>query len=147
MKEFDRFCYTGLADENYVITEKTYSEKVTATGKDVEIEWEAKKKISDYFRFVIKANWRILGMTTVEIQKEGTKVNIQKGYAEIKVSGTLEKDWLHRWEGNAFAKFLRGVYDRYIIRGRVDQYETKLFKECDEFIAQAKSFVALEGQH
>jgi len=146
-KEMYNFLYKWLVDEGYKVDEKNYSEKVTATGKELEIEWEAKKKISDYFRFVLKPKWRILGMTSVEVDKDGKKVGMNKGQVEIKVGAILEKDYEARWENSAFLKFLRGVYDKYIIRARVEGYEKKLFGEADEFLAQMKSFLALEGKH
>ncbi|MEK6848728.1 MAG: hypothetical protein AABX65_03800 [Nanoarchaeota archaeon] len=145
-KELYRFCYDWLVDNGYLVSEKSYGEKVGSSGKDVEIEWEAKKKISDYFRFVITAKWRILGMTSVDVEKDGKKIGVNKGAFEITLRGLLEKDYEHRWENNAFTKFLRGVYDRYVIRARIDQYEGKIFFEVDELVAQIKSFLALEGK-
>lgn len=146
-KEMYNFLYKWLVDEGYKVVEKNYSEKVTANGKELDIEWEAKKKVSDYFRFVIKPKWKILGMTSVEVERNGKKVSMNKGKVEIKVGAVLEKDYEARWENNPFFKFLRDVYNRYIIRARVEEYERKLFKEADEFLAQMKSFLALEGKH
>ena len=146
-KEFYRFCYTWLVDKGYWVVEKTYTEKINPNGKEVEIEWEAGRKISDYFKFVLRVNWRILGMTEVEVEREGVKMTMNKGFPEIKLTATLEKDYEHRWESNPFFKFLRGAYDRYIIRGRIESYEFKIYEEADEFLAQVKSFLALEGKH
>lgn len=146
-KEFYRFCYQWLVDEGYKVIEKNYSEKITPTGKEVEIEWEAKRKITDYFRFVLKIKWRIIGMTTVEVEEGGKKIKMNKGMPEIRLYAILEKDYEHRWESNAFSKFLRGLYDRYVIRARIEQFEGKIFSEGDEFLAQAKSFLTLEGKH
>jgi len=144
-KDVYRFVYDWFIDNDYDLTEKNYSEKVKPDGKEIEIKWEAMRKISDYFKFTIKADWRILGMTEVEVQKEGAKVKMNKGTIEIKFTAVLLKDYEQRWENTAFLKFLRGVYDRYIIRGRIEQYEMKLFGEVDEVIAQTKSFLAIEG--
>ena len=80
------------------------------------------------------------------MQKNGTKLKMNKGYIEIKFSAILEKDYEHRWEDTAFIKFLRGVYDRYIIKGRIDSYEDKLMDEVDEVVVQTKSFLAIEGK-
>ena len=146
-KEFYRFCYSWLVDKGYFVVEKVYSEKVTPVGKEVEIEWEASRKISDYFRFVLKVKWRILGMKDVEVEKDGAKVGMNKGQPEIKVAAVLEKDYEGRWETSAFLKFLRGWYDKFIIRGRIELYEEKIFGDADEFLAQAKAFLALEGMH
>lgn len=111
--------------------------------------WEATRKISDYFRFNLKIDWRIIGMQSVDVEDKNTgkKVGMNKGNPEIKITAVLEKDYEGRWEGHTFYKFLRGVYDRYIIRTRIEQYEIKIFQEADELLAQVKSFLALEGQH
>jgi len=146
-KEFYRFLYTWLSDNEYDVTEKVYSEKITPSGKEIEIEWEANRKISDYFKFVIKVTWRILGMVDVEVQKDGKKAKMNKGVVEVKASAWITKDYESRWEANAFLKFMRGVYDRYVIRERIQTYENKLFGEADELIAQAKAFLELEGEH
>ena len=146
-KELYNFLYKWLVDESYKVDEKKYSEKVIATGKDIEIQWEAKKKISDYFRFVLKPKWKIFSMTSVDVDQGGKKVSMNKGRVEIKVTAVLEKDYEARWETSGFLKFLRGVYDKYIIRARIEGYEKKLFGEADEFLAQMKAFLALEGKH
>lgn len=148
-KELYTFTYKWLIDEGYKVDEKVYSEKVTPGGKELDIDWEASKKVSDYFKFVIKAKWKILGMTSVDAEDPNTKksIKLEKGQIEIKVTAVLVKDYEHRWENTAFLKFLRGVYDRYLVRARIEDYEKKIFGEADEFIAQTKAFLALEGIH
>lgn len=145
-KDFYKFAYNLLREEDYKLIEKKYEEEITGDSKKVEIQWEAKKKISDYFQFFIKVDWRFLEMKDVEVVKEGKKVKMNSGIAEIKVAGILVKDYEHRWEDNPFWKFLRGIYDRYIIKSRIDKYEDKIKEEVDEFVAQCKSFLALEGR-
>jgi len=145
-KELYRFCYTWLADDEYLMVEKNYTEKVKGDAKEIEIYWEAKKKISDYFRILLKISWRILNMVEVEVQKDGKKIKMQKGLVEIKTTGSLQKDYEHRWEDRPLFKFLRGVYDKYIIRGRIDQYEQKVIDTVDEFVAQVKSFLVISGE-
>lgn len=145
-KDVYRYVYDWFIDNDYDLSETLYSEKIKPEGKEVEVKWEAERKISDYFKFQIKAEWRIVGMTEVEVQKEGVRIKMNKGNLEIKFSATLIKDYESRWEDTAFLKFLRGVYDRYLIRGRITQYETKLFGEVDEVIAETKSFLAIEGK-
>lgn len=144
---FYRFCYEWLIEKGYFLIEKGYTEKIGAGGKEVEIEWDATRKISDYFKFQLKVTWHIIGMTDIEVQEDGKKIKMNKGYPEIKVQAVLLKDYEHRWEGNPFFKFLRGLYDRYIIRARIESYEAKIHQEGDEFLAQAKAFLALEGKH
>jgi hypothetical protein len=145
-KQVYRFLYDWFADNGYKVKEAGYTEKIKADGKEIEIKWVAKKKVSDYFQFQINADWLILGMTETEVQKEGAKMKMNKGYLEIMFSATLIKDYEQRWENNALLKFLRGVYDRYIIKSRIEDYEDRLLAEVDELIAQEKSFLAIEGK-
>ncbi len=143
-KDLYSFMFEWLEEDGYNVIEKGYSEKIAGDSKDIEIKWEAKKKVSDYFRFVIKLDWRILGMKSIEAQKGDKKVKTNTGVLEIKFTGTLEKDYDGQWETNAFMKFLRGIYDRYIIRSRIQDYEGKLFGETQELIDQCKAFLVLE---
>jgi len=144
-KEVYRFVYTWLTDHDYFIQEKSYAEKVKPDGKEVEIQWTAMRKISDYFRFILKVEWRILGMSNVEVAKDNIKIKVNKGSLEIKVKAVLEKDYENKWESTSFLKFLRGLYDRYVIHGRIEDYEDKIAQELDELVAQTKAFLALEG--
>ena len=146
-KDFYEFLYDYFMDENYDVFESKYTEKLKGDSKDLEIKWRAVKEVSDYFRFEISSHWFILGMKKVRVKKEGEEISMDSGTIEIKFDGVLVKDWENRWESSPFFKFLRGLYDRYIIRSRIDDYELKLFQEINEIIAQAKSFLAIEGQH
>lgn len=146
-KDFYSFTYDWLMDENYDVTEKSYSEKVSGESKDVEIKWEASKKVSDYFKFTIKLDWKILGMKKTKVKKGDREVSMDTGQVEIAFSAVLVKDYEGRWEENPFSKFLRGLYDRYIIRQRINEYEGKLIGELNEIVDQSKSFLAIEARH
>ncbi len=146
-KDFYNFTYDWLKEENYDMFETNYTEKVKGDSKQIEIRWEAHKEISDYFKFVIELKWLILGMKSIEVMKEGKKVKMDTGVLEIKYKALLVKDYENRWEDHPMWKFLRGLYDRYIVRSRIDDYEIRLLDEVDEFVSQCKSFLAIAGQH
>jgi hypothetical protein len=71
---------------------------------------------------------------------------MNSGAVEIKYTGNIYKDYESRWENQPFWKFLRGVYDRYIIRPRIDYYEDKVEDDLRELITQTKAFLALEAK-
>ena len=146
-KNFYEFLYDYLMDENYDVFERKYQEKVSGDSKDVEIKWECMKEISDYFRFVITLDWLILGMKKVKIKKDDQEISMDTGLLEIKFSALIVKDYENRWENHPFWKFLRGIYDRYIIRTRVEQYQEKLMEEITEYISQIKGLLAIETKH
>ncbi len=145
-KDFYSFMYDWIISEGYDLTEKKYSEKVVGDAKEIEIIWQTYKKVSDYFRFQFEIRWIILGMKDVEVQREGKKIKMNSGTLEVSFKAVLEKDYEHRWEDKPMFKFLRGIYDRYIIRNRIDEYEQNVVNELLELIDQSKSFLALEAK-
>ena len=85
-------------------------------------------------------------MVSVEVMREGVKVKRDKGTVEVKFTAYLERDYENRWEANPFLKFLRGIYDKYIIRNTIVSYRDALAAETDEINAQVKAFLALEAR-
>ena len=144
--ELYEFLYDWLNEESYKLKEKKYSEKVMGDVKTIEIEWDADKKVSDYFKFRLELRWQITGLKKIEVKKEDQKVTMNSGSVEIKFRAWVLKDYEGRWENKPVWKFLRGVYDRYIIRHRNDQYEDKVEDEMKEMVAQTKAFLALEAK-
>lgn len=145
-KDVYKFIYEWLTSYDYILVEKKYSEKIKATGKDLEVAWECYRKISDYFRYKIKVSIRVFNMIDVEATRDGVKVNRNKGEIEMKFDAFLERDYEGKWESSPITKFLRGIYDKYIIRTTIKMYEDRLDVEVEEAIAQVKSFLALEGK-
>ena len=85
-------------------------------------------------------------MKSVEVEKDGHKVKMNTGSFEIKTTATLIKDWGSTWENTPTMKFLRGVYDRFIIEGRIRSYEDKVFDDLTKLSETLKAFLALEGK-
>jgi hypothetical protein len=146
--DFYKFCYDWIQDELEFpeIVEEKYSEKISGEAKGIEIEWVCAKKATDYFKFEIKCSFRILNMTEVEVTKNGTKTKMNKGILEMKVKGTLMKDYQGKFDKSAFKKFLRGIYEKWVITSRINEFEDKLAGYCDELLNQAKAFLDLEGK-
>jgi hypothetical protein len=144
-KDTYQFVYAWLTEEGYSVEEQKYQESVKGDSKDVEIAWDCKKKISDYFRANLKVSWRVLGLKKVEAEKNGKRIKIDDGSFEIKISGTLERDYQNKWDKSQGLRFLRGVYDKYIIEGSLKQYRGKVVGDVDDLIEEVKAFLAITG--
>ena len=146
-KETYRVLFEYLLDQGWDMNEKSYKEVLQAGGaKEIEVEWECVRKVSDYFKFYMKVKFHPMAMTSVEVDVDGVKQKMNKGKMDIEVETALLKDYEDRWGGRPFFKFLRTLYDRYLIRERIEQYEQKLIVEMDEFVNQAKAFLAMTGK-
>jgi hypothetical protein len=139
------FCYLWFKDRDYKLEEKEYTEKDTGK-KEVQIKWEAKKKVSDYFQNKIVLKWHILQLEDVEIERGGKKIKTNKGDLKLDLKVDLISDYEGRWEDKAFNKFLRGLYDKFVIKTTTDEYEERLKESALKFVADAKAFLELDGR-
>src|SRR3989344_4375091 len=145
-KDTYQFVYNWLNEEGYGVEEKKYVEEIQGDAKKIEIIWTAGKKVSDYFKNELKLSWSILGMKNVEVEKDGKRIKMNDGSFEIKISGTLVKDYQSTWKKNPTSKFLRGVYDKFIIEGRIEQYQDKVAGNVHDLINDLKSFLTIEAK-
>ena len=145
--EFYKFCFEWFRDEAGIeMTEEKYAEKLSGDSKNIDVEWSGSAKMTDYFKMEIKVTFRILGLTSVELSDGNRKIKTNKGSVEVSIKGTLVKDYGSKFEKSGFQKFLRGVYEKTVIPSRVSEYQEKVMKTCDEFLAQSKAYLDLEGK-
>jgi hypothetical protein len=146
-KDFYKFCHSWLTDEKGLyVSEEAYKEKIAGDAKEIEVKWSATKKITDYFKFKIKIVYDIKELRNIEIVQDGVKVKTNQGAVEIKIKGVLMRDYEGKFEQTAWQKFMRSVYEKFIITSRIRQYEDKLIEWCDGFLGQAKAYLDLEGR-
>ena len=145
-KDLYNFCYQWFLDEGYLLSEDRYEEKMSDAGKEVKIKWTARKKVTDYFQNEIEMKWHILYMTDVEIERGKKKEKTNKGEVRFDIKADLVKDYELKWEDKPALRFLRGVYDKYIIRSTIDEYEDRLFDRVNSLISEVKAFLQLEGK-
>jgi len=146
-KEFYNFCYSWLADEKgLLMSEKKYTEKLVGDSKRIEVEWRGFKDITDYFRFEIKVEIIASGLKKVEINQNGVKIQTNSGIIEVKLRGVLSRDYKGKFETSAFNKFLRSIYEKWVIPSRIEEFQGKVAGDSDEFLSQAKAYLDLEGK-
>ena len=147
-RDFYAFCYDWLKEESGFgnLTEEAYSEKIAGDSKGIDIVWGGSKKMTDYFKFEVKVKIKVIGLTEVEIQEGSNKVKTNKGGIQIDIKGILAKDYEGKFEKTATKKFLRGIYEKWVIHSRILEYEGKVAGACDEFLTQSKAYLDLEGK-
>ena len=145
--DFYKFCYLWLKEEPGLdVTENKYSEKIAGDAKEIKVEWECTKKVTDYFKFKVKVEFRITGLVKVDINQEGAKISTNSGTITINLKGILIKDYEGKFEKSAFGKFWRDIYEKWVIPSRINQLQEDLSAICDEFLAQSKAWLDLEGR-
>jgi len=146
-KDFYAFCYEWLTEETGIgVSEGKYEEKIKGDSKDILVEWSGSKTVSDYFKFSIDVTFSISGLRNVEITQSGKKIQTNQGGIKVSTKGTLIRDYQGKFETSAFNKFLRSIYEKWVITSRIGQFEDKLACSCNSFLEQVKAYLDLEGK-
>jgi len=147
-KDFYKFCYDWLKEETGLdpIIEDKYTEKIDGAVKKIEVEWTGGAKLTDYFKFEAKVKMKADSLKEVEINQGGAKVKTNQGSVETEIKGILVRDYEGKFETSAFKKFLRGIYEKWVIPSAIEEYKGKISESCDKFLNQAKAYLDLEGK-
>lgn len=146
-KDAYKFAREILDEGGYGVSEDSYSEKVSGNSKEIEISWAASKKLSDYYKSVLKIKWRVLGLSDVEVEVDGKRKNMNKvADLSIEVSGVLERDYDNKWEGSSMQKFFKEVYNKYVVVERTREKEGKVAGDVENFKEEIKAYLELTGR-
>ncbi|MEW6062805.1 MAG: hypothetical protein AB1571_00330 [Nanoarchaeota archaeon] len=127
--------YNGYRDETKNFKELRYTEKVKPEGKQIEIAWECKKPITDYFVNVIEVTFFITGLQKTEVMREGKKITMDKGDIEMKFSAYLLENASDKWLDKSF---VNKVYKKYLVRDRIEEYKIDLYRKLYSFHNEVK---------
>lgn len=138
--------FRWIKDRGYKLVEDKYDEKLQGESKEIVIKWTANKKVTDYFKFQIVLDWHILGMEDAIVEIDGKKKKTNKGEVKITFKANIIKDYEKRWEDAPKWKFLRGIYEKYVIRETIDEFEDDLGDDVKEMISDLKAFLGIPGR-
>lgn len=137
------FMHSWLKERQHGVNEEKYSEKISGNLRDIDIEWKVKKKLSDYFNAEYKIEFKVSGLTEVEVEIDGERKNMNKGKIEIKIGGKLVKDPDGKWETSPFSRFMRDIYNKYIIPTRVDSMEDQVANTARNLKEEVKALLEM----
>ena len=145
--ELYSFMHRWFKDELYGVNEEKYGEKVSGNARDISFEWRTIKRISDYFKIEHIIKVEVIGLTDVEVEIDGKKKKMNKGRIAMEIKGIMVKDAKNQWdESNPVYKFLREVYDKYIIPNRIEGMENKIELDTRAFKDEVKAYLELSGK-
>lgn len=142
------YMHNWLKDNGYGVNEEKYSEKISLKGeRDISFEWKATRAMSDYFKIELGIKADVSGLSDVEVEIDSQKKKMNKGKIALELKGTMIKDPKNNWdESKPFLKFLREMYDKYIIPDRVDAVEGKIEGDVRALKDEIKVFLELTGK-
>ena len=90
-------------------------------GAELAHNFEARRKVEDYYEWVVNVNIETFDMRDVEVVlKDGTKKKMAKGRIWIQLYGSCNVDYEKIWEKIAFLAHLKSFYNKYIIKKKYE---------------------------
>jgi len=123
-------------ENNYDFIEKEYSD---VEKEDLSLKWVSERKVDDYTKFVIEVRIKTKGLKVVKVKNKKSN----KGKITAKFESYLEKDYEDSWETNPINKFLRSIYDKFVIRSKFEQYSKQLKDETYDVFNETKAYLNL----
>lgn len=144
--DFYSYAHSWLKDEDYGVSEGKYAEKISGNNRNISIEWTASKQVSDYFKVSWKIEIEVEDLVDVEVEIDGKKKKMNKGKISFEIKAALFKDPESKWESSPFNRFLRDIYNKYIIPKRLEDVQGRIISDVQEYKETLKSFLELTGK-
>ncbi len=127
-----------LSDRNYIPVQVEHSEKITTAGREVIIDIEPFRDVTEYVRFSLRVTIIVLRMVDVIVEEEGRKVKKQKGDLEFMIKSSIKKNWKKTFSKSSSGEFFRQTYEKYMAKKVLLGYEDKVEAEANEIINKVK---------
>ena len=136
MDELYKMMYRWFENKGFSFSETEY--RKYGTGDMLEIMWYAEKVLDNYAKIVIDMAIMVTGLEKVEIEIEGVKSKSNKCGIEMKIDVVLIRDYADK-----FSPKIRKLYETFIIKKRINDYEDMATDAGNSFVAEIKSFLKL----
>ncbi|HLC58461.1 MAG TPA: hypothetical protein VJI68_01225 [Candidatus Nanoarchaeia archaeon] len=134
-----------IVDEEYtdpcVGGEIKYAEKIKPNGKQVEIIWQSSKKENDGFILKkLEIVYLILGLTEVEVEVEGQKVNKHKAEIEMHFNSSIIENANKSWDENTL---MYKIYRKMVLFDNIEQAKIDSYKDTMNVMDEVKNLLNL----
>ena len=137
MMELYKLGRSWYKKHGYDFYEKEYISSHKEDARNASIKWEGERKVDDYIRFHVEVRVKFKNLRDVQ----GKKKMMNTGEVSFSIESYIEKDYESNWESGFMTKFIRGVYDTFIIRGKIDKDKERLEREANELYNEVRTFL------
>lgn len=126
---------------NYDCFEKKHVEKGASTGTYIESNWYMERKVTYYIKFIIEIEFLIKDVNPVVVEMpDGRKLKRSRARIEVLFNSKMEKNYLKKFSSTKgeFSDFLRVIYEKYLAKLRLKEYEDRLEAESNDLLEELK---------
>ncbi len=111
--------------------ETFYGERIGREGmKEIWIQWRTKKEAEGApFTYYLNFDYHVLGMTSIEVVKEGMKMKVNKGELDLNINAFIEEKYTQKLSDNIFLKYFFTLFRQRVYRKELEQRKKELYQE------------------
>jgi len=158
-RQIDKIEYSGIVDwdglyalisnffisRRYIFTETSNKFKADKIGYHYEIEMEAWRKVTNYFKYWQKLYIRIWEKELVEVIKEGQKKKMYRMRFFIEFMPALETDYQKRFEKSELGEKFRDWIEKYLLKREIEfRHWDSLYYETIALRNEIKNYLNIQ---
>ena len=127
--------------------ESYYGENIDQGGvREIWMRWRPYRPAanSDYINFYLDFNWHIVGLTSTEIVRDGSKLKAHKGEVEIKINAWYELKFVSDFKSHNLLKYFASLFKRRVYKKDVAQRKKEFYQELYEMQTFIKQWFKLK---
>ncbi len=111
--------------------ETYYGEKIGREGmKEIWIQWRATKDAPEGpFTYYLNFDYHVLGLTSIEVVKEGMKMKVNKGELDLYIDARIEEKYSKDLESNLLIKYFFMLFKQRVYRKEYELRKKELYQE------------------
>ena len=123
----------------YKLTEPAYKDLREEGGRNVKMKWIARRKVTDYARYVIETEISLRNFEEVMVKKR----KMAKADLSVSLLAYIDKDYEETWYRKSFYKFMREVYDKFAQGSQYESMERDLKRDLRGIADEIKTYLNL----
>ena len=88
----------------------------------------------------MKIKFFVNGLNEVEVDRDGKKIKLDNCEINIEFDSSVIRNSNKKWDEDGL---MFKIYERYIIKDKIEQFKIELYKDTNNIIDKAKNFLNL----
>lgn len=132
-----------MESRGYVYVESQHNELIREQGKEIFIEVDVDRELSDYVKGRIKIECTVAGLTDVEIEMNDKKRFLNDGKVKLKFESYIITDYEGRFEEKTLLFFIRTMLEKFVYERQIKKFKHLIQEDQDALIKEVKAYLNL----
>ncbi len=123
LNELYKIIYDWLVSRGFQVHESKYQSAVMDHGgKDIRFEWYADRKGTELVMVIMKLHFKLADLQQIEVEKNGEKKKLVKGYLFIRITQDCEFDFNERYSYNKWHQTILKFMTEWMMQKKIETY-------------------------